>query len=85
MSDYDGRVEMIMLLQSLIIKFQIADREIEKLSSLVWRQFGIDESWIQNEISAQKLEKQSAKNLIKFHNLLSSYFYKTCVGFTTGC
>jgi len=61
MSDYDGRVEMIMLLQSLIIKFQIADREIEKLSSLVWRQFGIDESWIQNEISAQKLEKQSAK------------------------
>ena len=61
MSDYDGRVEMITQLQSLIIKFQIVDREIEKLSSLVWLQFGIDESWIQNEISAQKLEKQSAK------------------------
>ena len=61
MTDYDGRVQMISQLQSLITMFQIADRAIEKLSSIVWQQFGIDEAWIQKEMANQLSEYQSAK------------------------
>ncbi|WP_439146157.1 hypothetical protein [Vibrio sp.] len=63
MSDFDGRVQMISQLQNLITMFQIADRAIEKLSALVWEQFGIDEAWIQKEMAAQLSEYQSAKNV----------------------
>lgn len=62
MGDYDGRIQMITELQSLIVKFQVADLAIEKLNSLVWQKFGIDELWIQNELSSRQSEYQSAKN-----------------------
>ncbi|MGF1685014.1 hypothetical protein [Photobacterium minamisatsumaniensis] len=62
LADADGRIEMISQLQSLITMFQIADRAIEKLSTLAWQQFGIDEAWIQKEMQAQQSEYQLAKD-----------------------
>ncbi|EJC1211557.1 hypothetical protein K6U44_13935 [Vibrio parahaemolyticus] len=62
MTDFDGRAQMISQLQCLITMFQIADRAIEKLSSIVWQQFGVDEAWIQKEMAMQFSEYQSAKD-----------------------
>lgn len=61
-TDYDGRIEMIKELQSLISQFQIADRAVEKLSSKVWERFDINELWIEKEIANQYQEYLSAKN-----------------------
>ncbi|EKY4197772.1 hypothetical protein QNE44_004860 [Vibrio harveyi] len=62
MTEQAGRIQMINELQSLITMFQIADRAIEKLSSVVWREFGIDDAWVEKEMEIQLSEYQSAKN-----------------------
>ncbi|EHH2484587.1 hypothetical protein J7X22_004706 [Vibrio parahaemolyticus] len=62
MTEPDGRIQMITELQSLITMFRIADRAIEKLSSVVWREFGIDDAWIEKEMEIQFSEYQSSKN-----------------------
>ncbi|BAP04571.1 TPA: hypothetical protein I7108_003976 [Vibrio cholerae O1] len=62
MTEPTGRIQMVTELQSLITMFQIADRAVEKLSSAVWREFGIDDVWIENEMAIQLSEYQSAKN-----------------------
>lgn len=62
LADFDGRVVMIDELQKLTLLFQIADRSIEKLSSVVWEQFGVTDEWIQTEMNAQLHEYESTKN-----------------------